>query len=140
MSEAVSGIVVAHADLAEALVRAVERISGVSDALVPISNEGLGPEELCARVETALGDGPTVIFADLGRGSCATASRRVAGDTFGVAVISGVSLPVLLDFVFHRNMELGELTARLVERGRAELSRNGPRRGQSPASPDGTAG
>ena len=34
-------------------------------------------------------------------------------------VVSGVNLSMLLDFVFHRDMELTELSQRVVEKGRA---------------------
>lgn len=121
MSDSVRGIVLAHADLAEALVRAVERISGVHDALVPISNEGLRPEELRDRLERETAGGPAVIFADLASGSCAFASRVVARRCGHVAVVTGASLPMLLDFVFHRDLPLGELAERLLEKGRAGM-------------------
>lgn len=121
MSEPVHGIVLAHADLAAALVRAVEKISGVRDALVPISNEGLRPEELRDRLERETADRASIIFADLASGSCAFASRIVARRCGHVAVVTGASLPMLLDFVFHREMPLGELTERLLEKGRAGM-------------------
>ena len=122
MSEPVMGVVVGHADLAEAFVRAVERISGVTGGLVAISNEGLGPADLCAAVGRATASGTAIVFVDLASGSCAAASRRVAGDSERVAVLAGVSLPVLLDFVFHREMPLADLVERLIECGRAAIS------------------
>ncbi len=45
MSE-VRGVVVAHANLASALVGAVEAISGVRGALAPVTNERCSPEQL----------------------------------------------------------------------------------------------
>lgn len=114
------GVIVAHADVARALARAVEDISGVGDALLPLSNRDCAPEELERRVADSVGSGPAVVFVDLGSGSCAHASRRVARRLGNAAVITGVSMPMLLDFVFHRRMELPELARRLEEKARAE--------------------
>ena len=122
MSEPVRGVIVAHADLAAALVHAVESISGVSDALIPLTNRGVPPEELRDRVESAVGKGPAIIFCDLGSGSCAFTSRLVARRRPGIAVLSGTNLPMLLDFVFHREMEVPALVDRLVRKARAELA------------------
>jgi mannose/fructose-specific phosphotransferase system component IIA len=121
MSDPVRGVVLAHAQLAEALVRAVEQISGVTDALHPVSNEGLRPEELRTRLEAATGRDGAIIFVDLSSGSCAFAGRVIARGSDDIAVLTGVNLPMLLDFVFHRDMPLPELTERLLHKGRAEM-------------------
>lgn len=130
-SREVRGVVVAHADLAHALVRAVEAISGVRGALVPVSNEGCSPEELRRLVEEAAGSAPAVLFVDLASGSCAFTGRLVARTTPDVAVVTGANLPMLLDFVFHRELELGALVERVREKGRgavqAHTARPGPR-------------
>lgn len=115
------GVVVAHDGVAGALVRAVERISGVRGALVGVSNEACAPEELRSRVSEAVGtgDAPALIFVDMASGSCAFAGRQVARGRRGVALVTGVNLPMLLDFVFHREMELASLAERVVAKGRA---------------------
>ncbi len=119
--EAASGVVVAHSRLASALVGAVERISGVQGALRPLSNQGCSPEELERRVQEEIGGGRAVVFVDLASGSCAFAGRRVGLQRPGIAVITGVNLPMLLDFVFHREMELEALADRLVRKGSAGM-------------------
>ena len=55
----------AHAELAPALVAAVETISGVTDALRPVSNEGLGPDALREAIREAVGSDGTLLFVDL---------------------------------------------------------------------------
>ena len=124
MSEPVRGVVVGHATLAAGMVASVHAISGVGDeALTALSNEGCGPESLQARVDDALpGEGPAIVFTDLGSGSCAFAARRIALQRPGTAIVTGVNLPMLLDFVFHRDMALSELVARLVDKGRAGIA------------------
>lgn len=114
----VRGVVVAHGDLASALVRAVEGISGVRGALSAISNEQLSPDALADRVSAAVESGPAVVFVDMASGSCGFAGRRIAMAEPGVAIVSGVNLPMLLDFVFHRDMECRALAARVAEKGR----------------------
>jgi mannose/fructose-specific phosphotransferase system component IIA len=121
MSEGVPvrGILVTHGAMAQGMVDAVRRISGAEeDALVPVSNEGKGPEELRAEILAMLDDDPTVVLTDLGAGSCTLAARLSCRDRRRVAVITGVNLPMLLDFVFHRTLDLDELVQRLVTKGR----------------------
>lgn len=116
------GLVVAHGGMAEGLVDAVRRIAGnAADALVAISNEGLGPSELNAALEERAGDGPVVVFADLVSGSCGMAAFSCCRERSDRAVVCGVNLPVLLDFVFHRDLPLDQLVPRLVEKGRESI-------------------
>ena len=124
MSEPVRGVVLAHASLAEGLVASVRAISGIGEeALTALSNEGCGPETLQARVDAALpGEGPAIVFTDLGSGSCAFTARRIALERPGTGIVTGVNLAILLDFVFHREMPLPELMERLVEKGRAGVT------------------
>lgn len=115
----VVGVVVAHGDLAAALVRAVEGISGVEGALLAVSNARCTPEALRRRVSEAIGGRPSVVFVDMSSGSCALAGRRIAGELSDVAVVTGVNLPMLLDFVFHRDLSPRALAARVAGKGRA---------------------
>jgi mannose/fructose-specific phosphotransferase system component IIA len=124
MSE-VRGVVVAHGELASALVRVVEGISGVKGALEPVTNVSCSPDELADRVARAVGEGPAVIFADMATGSCGFAGQRIAR-AGNVAVVSGVNLPMLLDFVFHREMDFRALAERVVEKGRTGATADVP--------------
>ena len=123
MSDGVRGLVVAHASIAAGLVDGVRQIAGAGDdALAGISNEGCSPETLRERLSAALGSGPAVVFTDLGSGSCAFAARRIALERPDTAVVTGVNLPILLDFVFHRDLPLPQLVERLVEKGRSGVT------------------
>jgi len=108
--------------MARGLVDAVRRIAGdAADALTPLSNEGMSPQDLRSSLEGLAGDGPTVVFADLLSGSCGLAAFAVCREAEARAVVCGVNLPVLLDFVFHRDLPLEELVPRLVEKGRESI-------------------
>lgn len=121
--ESVRGLIVAHGSLASALAGAVRQISGCEeDALLAISNDGRGPDHLLQLVRDAAGDAPVVIFTDLVSGSCAFAARKIALDRPDTAIVSGTNLPLLLDFVFHRDLPLRALVDRLVEKGRGGIS------------------
>jgi mannose/fructose-specific phosphotransferase system component IIA len=123
MSEQVRGLIIAHSSLAAGMVAAVRQIAGAEDdVLHPLTNEGRGPEGLIAAVQQAVGDAPAILFTDLGSGSCAFAARKISIDRPQTAVVCGVNLPVLLDFVFHRDLPLAQLVARLVEKGRSGIS------------------
>jgi len=116
MSE-LRGIIVSHAAVAQALVAAVRVITGIEDALTPVSNEGCGTEALAERLRNAVGDGPAVLFVDLPGGSCMTSSTRYAKQHADIAVVTGVNLAMLLDFVFHREVTPAEAARRAVDAG-----------------------
>jgi mannose/fructose-specific phosphotransferase system component IIA len=120
--EAVRGILISHGGMADGIVDAVRRITGAGDeALQPVSNHGLAPDDLAAQLRQLVGSGPTIIFTDLQSGSCGFAARRLAREFPQLVVISGVNLPLLLEFVMHRDMEVAELVPRLLSRGRAAI-------------------
>ena len=121
MSE-VLGVVVAHGELAASIVEVVDSIAGLHGALVPVSNVGCSPARLKARIEDAIGDAEDVIvFVDLASGSCGVAGRAVSQVRGRTALVSGFNLATLLDFVFHRDMEIEPLARRLVQKGQAAL-------------------
>lgn len=121
--EPVRGLIIAHSSLATGMAAAVKQIAGVEDeALHTLSNEGQGPDRLFAAVRDAAGDSPVILFTDLASGSCAFAARRVAMARPETGIVSGVNLPILLDFVFHRDLPLQVLVDRLVEKGRVGIN------------------
>jgi len=114
----IRGVLVAHGEMARGMVDAVRKISGAAeDVLVPISNEGRSPESLRAELDALVGAGPAVVFTDLQAGSCALAAMAASAPV-GAVVICGANLPMLLDFVFHREPSLDALSERLVTKGR----------------------
>jgi mannose/fructose-specific phosphotransferase system component IIA len=119
----VKGVILAHGGMAAGLLDAVSRISGITEgALVAVSNQGKSPEVLKAEVESLLEEGPTIVFTDLPSGSCAITARICSGKMREGAVVFSVNLPVLLDFVFHRDLPIHQLVPRLLKKGRENLT------------------
>jgi mannose PTS system EIIA component len=124
MSEGkVRGVVVAHGSMASGLVEAVQAIAGMEpDTLIPISNAGLSPAALADRVRGSCRSMPVIIFTDLPSGSCGFTARLLTRELGGMAVVCGVNLPMLLDFITHRDLPLDELVQRIVDKGRASIN------------------
>jgi len=121
-SEGVRGIVLAHGDMATGLLDAVRHIAGSgADALVPVTNRGMGPDALAEQIAQAASDVPTIVFTDLQSGSCGFAARRCVQGNPSLVVISGVNLPILLEFVMKRHLPLAELVPFLLKKGRAAI-------------------
>ena len=118
-SSTVQGVVLTHGAMADGLVDAVRKIAGIpTEALVPMSNEGYGPDSLQTELKKVVGEGPAVVFTDLRMVSCALVARMLCRDHERLRVICGVNLAMLLDFAFHRELSLDDLAVRLVEKGR----------------------
>lgn len=122
------GVVLAHGGLAEGLVAAVRQIAGVTDdALVGVSHGGEGREELCERAVSELRGPRNLLFTDLPSGGCHLAALIVTRERPDVPVITGVNLPMLLDFVFNRRLDFDELVPRLAAKGQIAIAGNRPR-------------
>jgi mannose/fructose-specific phosphotransferase system component IIA len=122
MSDKLAGIVLAHAEVAEALVLAVQAIAGDDHGLVPVSNTGCDRASLAARLENAIGGRSAVIFADMPGGSCAFSAAAFARGHDTVRVVTGVNLAMLLDFAFHRHLSAAAAAARAFETGRGSVT------------------
>lgn len=121
MSEPLRGVVVSHAGLAQALIEAVARITGHADGLVPVTNEGCSRDTLEQRLAEAVGDGPAVVFVDLPSGSCLLASAHYARSNPDVAVVAGVNLAMLVDFLYHRDVSPRDAAERALATGGRSL-------------------
>src|SRR5205085_9818403 len=116
-SEPLKGVVVSHAALASGLVDAVRQITGEGDQLVAVSNEGCDTGLLAKRLKDAIGAAPAVVFVDLPGGSCLHAAIVHQKSATGVAVVAGVNLAMLLDFIYHRDLSPADAARRAVEQG-----------------------
>ena len=125
--ELVRGVLLSHGKLAEGMVDAVRRITDLDDGvLVAMSNEGQNPQGLAEQVDVLVGSAPVVVFTDLGTGSCALTAQLTCRDKGRRAVVFGMNLPMLLEFVFHRELALSELVPRLLTKGREGVKTTDP--------------
>ncbi len=115
-------IVLAHGNVAEALVAGVDLITGRGDRFFPLSNQNLGAAEIDALLRERVGAlGARVIFTDLPAGSCNFAACRLLKDRPGLMVVTGVNLPALLQFATRDTASDADAVAAAVERGGSAL-------------------
>jgi len=117
MSKPLKGIVFTHSSVSESLVQAVRDITGDDESLIAVSNAGMGRDLLCKTVGELIEEQPAVVFVDLPGGSCLQSVMQAARDRGDVALVTGVNLPMLLDFVFNRNVTPVEAAERAAETG-----------------------
>jgi PTS system mannose-specific IIA component len=119
-------LLVTHGVLGEELVRTVGAILGPQTDTITISNSGLSSDALTTAIESRLSeipsDAPVVLFTDLAAGSCGIASRRIAPSERPFRRITGVNLPMLLEFFHYRDtLSLDELLPRMEAKGKAGI-------------------
>jgi mannose/fructose-specific phosphotransferase system component IIA len=125
------GILVTHGRLGAELVSTAESILGAQTELEVLSNTGESPPALLKQLEALVAQHRAAfVLVDLLGGSCGHACLLVGRGRPGVRVISGVNLPMLLEFLCHRGrVSLAELEARLLSRGRNGIRSAGENRG-----------
>ena len=113
-------LVIGHKDFAAGIVSAVTAITGRTDLFRTASNYGLDTRATEAMLREAIVDGVTVIFSDLPAGSTTMAARRAQRDYPAITVVTGISLPVLLDYAF-AGPDSANAADAAVEKGRAAM-------------------
>jgi len=114
------GILVTHGALGAELVKTAESILGPQERLAVLSNAGKSHDTLLADIQAEVPAGErVVVFVDLLGGSCGHSCALVQRRHPEVLLASGVNLPMLLEFLYHRGrVEPGELKGRLEHRAR----------------------
>lgn len=124
-SKSTIGIIVTHGILAGELHRTTELIVGKLEDCYAISGSDLSDEEVITRIRDIISKTMAknaVVFVDYFGGSCCINSVRAVHGLKGVKVISGVNLPILLDFATKRNsLEFQEMVDHLLRRGRESV-------------------
>jgi mannose/fructose-specific phosphotransferase system component IIA len=120
-------LLVTHCALGRELMRTVEQILGPQGDVITLSNDGVSADglraEIEARVQGTEASQAIVLFTDLAAGSCGIASRRVELPGRDLRRLTGVNLPMLLEFFHYRDaVPLEELIARLEAKGKAGIT------------------
>jgi mannose/fructose-specific phosphotransferase system component IIA len=124
MSERVPALLVMHADLSAALLRAAESVYGPIEGVDTLSNMGHSRESLedaiVERVSHWTHGG--LVLTDFWGGSCHTCGVSAARDRGEVVVLTGVNLPTLLDYLHNReSYGVVELADRLRAKGQESI-------------------
>ena len=119
------GVVVAHGRLGEGLLSALSRVAGEQDSLWALSNEGLGGADIEAGIKAILEERSAgrdaYLLSDMDGGSCGQACRRLLARGSVKAVLYGVNLPLLVEFVFLQEESFERFVTAAVEKGRRAL-------------------
>ncbi len=113
-AHAVPALLVMHADLASALLRAAEKVYGPIEGVHVLSNEGLSREALEDAIEREVTawDHGGLVLTDFWGGSCHTCGLAAARGRGEILILTGVNLPALLDYLHNRErlgaVDLGE--------------------------------
>ena len=124
MSAMVPALLVMHADLSAALLRAAEQVTGPIEGVETISNTGLSraalEREIIQRVERWTAGG--LVFADFWGGSCHICGASAARGRGEVVVVTGLNLPTLIDYLHNRDRYgVLELAERLQKKGQESI-------------------
>ena len=131
MSTRVPALLVMHADLASALLRAAEQVYGPIDGVTVLSNEGLSREALEQRIVETVGvwESGGLVLTDFWGGSCHLCGASVARGRGELVIVTGINLPLLLDYLHNRDAyPVEQLAERLQKKGQESIrvQRNQP--------------
>ena len=119
------GVVVGHGRFAEGMLSALSVVAGDQEHLWALSNQGRDGKELeteIAGILAARGSGrEAYLLSDMDGGSCGQACRRLLADGKVRAVFYGVSLPLLIEFVFLQDEPFERFVVDVLEKSRKAL-------------------
>lgn len=121
MSE-IGTIVLTHSQLAFGYQKILEKMFGVLEETVFLSNEGLSFEELKNKLVeeiNKLNKKKIIIFIDIIHGSCAQAAAEVKKENENIKLVCGFNLPSLIKFFTYKDKKpLEELLKEVVASGK----------------------
>jgi len=126
MTSSARAIVIGHGSFPEGMIGAVELITGRGELFIPVSNRGLGGEDIETQLRAAVAQsGVKVFFSDLPAGSAAMAVRRFLRENADCVLVTGTNLATLLEFAFHHDISPIEAARNAAAKGRLALVVNG---------------
>ncbi len=118
-------MILTHGSLGSCLKEIVEEMMGKQQGMTVVSNQGRDVESLLSKLEEiALKNKSREIFffVDLYGGSCWQTAKRFGAKRGDVILITGVNLPMLVQFFSKRNkLNRFELLERVVESGKGGI-------------------
>ena len=120
----VPALVVMHADLAAALLRAAAAVYGPVEDVAVLSNEGLSRDQLEDEIARRVGAWPQggLVLTDFWGGSCHVCGAAVARGRGEVIVVTGLNLPTLIDYLHNRDaFSVDALAERLRSKGQESI-------------------
>jgi PTS system mannose-specific IIA component len=120
----VPALIVMHADLAAALLRAAEKLYGPLEDVPVLSNEGLSRDSLEAEISKRVAgwEAGGLLLTDFWGGSCHQCGLSVARAQGEIIMVTGLNLPMLLDYVHNREQYgVRELADRLLKKGQESI-------------------
>jgi PTS system mannose-specific IIA component len=120
----VPALLVTHADLGAALLRAATRVYGPVEGVEVVSNEGLSREQLEGEIDARVSGWAEggLILADFWGGSCHICGMAAARGHGDMVVVTGLNLPLLLDYLHNRDRYgARDLAERLQQKGRDSI-------------------
>ena len=102
MSKTFHAYVICHSQFAFSLIETVESIFGNQSQLTPISNKNKTVPSLIEEIKKNIAlhqSSIPVFFVDLKGGSCWMACKKVMRDLESSLLITGVNIPMLIQFV-----------------------------------------
>ncbi len=120
----VPALLVMHADLAAALLRAAEKLYGPVEEVSVLTNEGLSRDDLERAIEERVGAWTHggLVFTDVWGGSCHQCGATAARGRGEVVVVTGLNLPTLIDYLHNRDQyTANDLAERLLKKGQDSI-------------------
>jgi len=124
MSNGVPALLVMHADLSAALLRAAEQVTGPIEGVETISNTGLSRDALEKEISKHVERWPHggLVLTDFWGGSCHLCGASAARGRGEVVVVTGLNLPTLIDYLHNRDRyPVLELAERLQKKGQESI-------------------
>src|SRR5215475_4887292 len=118
-------LLITHGDLGASLLQTASGIVGPAPGVEALSNRDQSREGLARLIESKIAEWngeQGIVLTDIHGGSCAQAAMSGSLAGRGAPVITGVNLPMLVDFLVNRGSYTAvEMAARLIEKGRASV-------------------
>jgi PTS system mannose-specific IIA component len=124
MSARLPALLVMHADLAAALLRAAEAVYGPIEGVRVLSNEGLSRDALEREIGASVSDWSSggLVLTDFWGGSCHLCGVSATRGRGEIAIVTGINLPMLLDYLHNRDAyAVGVLADRLRQKGQDSI-------------------